>query len=237
MIFALKVKRSQACLSDCPFMPKEMIDEGQRCSGVSSFSSYEQVGRELEKEAVGVDFKETAGTIGAMYKVVGDTEAIVLTMISTVYELRKEGLFRNDIYCSDLWAKIIICDYVRRQGRKPLTGEWVPLGLFPHTASLVKTFQGSAEKKIASGFNRDLHSLKQRCASLGGSEAEGRIKADYFARFDLLPHVPLYLYFWAADEEFDAECKLLFDKSANEHIDIEYLAYLVERFAGELVTV
>jgi ArsR family metal-binding transcriptional regulator len=31
------------------------------------------------------------------------------------------------------------------------------------------------------------------------------------------------------------DCKLLFDSSAEDHIDIEYLAYLVERFAEELL--
>ena len=91
------------------------------------------------------------------------------------------------------------------------------------------------EKKIAAGFERDLTGLKQRCTALGGSEAEGNVRADYVSRFDLLPCVRLYLSFWVADEEFDADCKLLFDSSAKENLDIGYLAHLVERFAGELV--
>jgi hypothetical protein len=99
----------------------------------------------------------------------------------------------------------------------------------------VKAFQSSAEKRISSGFARDLEGLKQRCAALGGSETEGKVRADYISRFDLLPRVPLYLSFWVADEEFDADCKLLFDSSADKHMDIGYLAYLVERFAGELL--
>ena len=192
---------------------------------------------ELEKEAVGKDFKETAEAIGGIYRVVDGNESIVLNMISRVYELRKEGLFQNNEYCRDVWARIIICDYVRRQGKRPLTGEWIPLGLFPHAASLVRTFQSSAERKIAAGFKRDLKGLKERCATLGGSETGGMVKADYTVSFDLLPHVPLYLSFWAADEEFDADCKLLFDRNADEQIDIQYLAYLVERFAGELVDI
>lgn len=235
MAFALKVKKSQACLSECPLMAGETLHEGQPRSGSSPFSSYEQVSQELEQGAVGVDFKETAEAIGGNYKAVDGREAIMVKMISTVYELRKDGLFQNNAYCRDLWAKIIIYDYVRRQGRRPLTGEWLSLGLFPHTASLVKAFQSNAEKKIAARFKRDLKSLKQHCAALGGSETEGKVKADYVCRFDILPNVPLYLSFWVADEEFDADCKLLFDKSAEEHIDIEYLAHLVERFAGELV--
>jgi len=235
MAFAMKVKKSQVRLSECPFMAAETIDEGQMHSGALSFSSYEQVSQELEKEAVGVDFKEAAEAIGGLHNAVDGKETILLKMISTLYELRKEGLFQNNSYCEDLWTKIIIYDYVHRQGRRPLTGELLPLGLFPHSASLVRAFQSNAEKKIATGYKRDLKGLKQRCAVLGGSETEGRVKADYSSRFDLLPHVQLYLSFWVADEEFDADCKLLFDRSAEEHIDIEYLAYLVERFADELV--
>jgi hypothetical protein len=235
MVFALKVKKSEACLSECPFMAGEMSEEGQPRLGVSSFSTYEQVSQELEKEAVGKDFKEAAEAIGGIYKALDGEETILLKMVHTVYELRKEGLYRNNEYCMDIWAKIIICDYVRRQGRMPLTGEWLPLGLFPHAASLVKAFQSSAEKRISSGFARDLEGLKQRCAALGGSETEGKVRADYISRFDLLPRVPLYLSFWVADEEFDADCKLLFDSSADKHMDIGYLAYLVERFAGELL--
>jgi hypothetical protein len=237
MAFALKVKKSQANLSECPFMAAESTDVGQPPPDASSFSTYEQVSRELEKEAVGKDFKETAEAIGGIYRVVDGNESIVLNMISRVYELRKEGLFQNNEYCRDVWARIIICDYVRRQGKRPLTGEWIPLGLFPHAASLVRTFQSSAERKIAAGFKRDLKGLKERCATLGGSETGGMVKADYTVCFDLLPHVPLYLSFWAADEEFDADCKLLFDRNAGEQIDIQYLAYLVERFAGELVAI
>lgn len=235
MAFALKVKKSQASLSECPFMAGDTMTGEQLSSAASSFSSYEQVSQELEKEAVVMDFKETAEIIGGRYEDVNSREAIMVKMISTVYELRKEGLFFNNGPCGDVWAKIIICDYVRRKGRKPLTGELVPLGLFPHSASLVKVFQSSAEKKIAEAFKRDLKVLKQRCGVLEGRETEGKIKADYISCFDLLPHVPLYLSFWVADEEFDADCKLLFDRNAEEHINIEYLAYLMERFAGELV--
>lgn len=235
MAFALKVKKSQTSLSECPFMRGEAMPGEQLSSAASSFSSYEQVGQELEKEAVMVDFEETADIIGGRYETLDSRESIMVKMISTVYELRKEGLFQNNTPCGNVWAKIIICDYVRRKGRRPLTGELLPLGLFPHSASLVRAFQSSAEKKIAEAFKRDLKGLEKRCAALEGRKTEGEVKADYIVCFDLLPHVPVYLSFWVADEEFDADCKLLFDRSAEEHINIEYLAYLVERFAEELV--
>lgn len=235
MAFAQKVKTAGAQLTDCPFMDEDAA-QGHPSPGTESFSDYEQVSSELEKEATAVNFKETAENLGGAYAAADGRETIRIRMLNRVYELRKEGLFENDEYCPDPWTKIIIYDYVRRKGSSRLTGDWITLGHFPHTASHVKAFQSSAEKKIAGAFGSDLDGLKKRCAEMQGVEGEGKAKADYFCCFYLLPRVPLYLSFYAADEEFDAECKLLFDSGAEDYIDIEYLAYLVERFVEELVS-
>jgi hypothetical protein len=233
MAFARKVKAGEAQLTGCPFMDED-ISQDLPSAGPDSFSNYEQVSDELEKEATAVNLKETAETIGGTYNAADGRETIRLRMINRVYELRKEGLFENDEYCPDPWTKIIIYDYVRRKGSSPLTEDWITLGHFPHTASHVKAFQKNAEKKIAGTFRNDLDGLKKHCAEMEGVEGEGKTKADYFCTFHLLPHLPLYLSFYAADEEFDAECKILFDSSAEDYIDIEYLAYLVERFVEKI---
>ncbi|MEN8264489.1 MAG: DUF3786 domain-containing protein [Nitrospirota bacterium] len=234
MAFAQKVKTGGAQLTDCPFIDEDITEE--QTSGSGSFSDYEQVSNELEKEATAVNFRETAEIIGGGYETLDGRDTIRLRMINRVYELRKEGLFENDKYCPDPWTKIIIYDYVRRKGSSQLTGDWLTLGHFPNTASHVKAFQSNAEKKIAGTFGNDLDELKKRCAEMGGVEGEGKAKADYFCSFYLLPHVPLYLSFYTADEEFDAECKILFDSGAEDYIDIEYLAYLVERFIEAIVS-
>ncbi len=234
MAFAQKVETGGAQLTDCPFIDKDIVQK-QPSSGSESFSDYDQVSKELEKEAIAVDFNENAETIGGTYEAAGSQETIRLRMLGRTYELRKDGLFVSDKYCPDPWTKIIIYDYVRRKGSSPLTGDWITLGHFPHTASHVKAFQSNAEKKIADTFGNDLDGLKKRGTNIGGIEGEGKTKADYFCTFNLLPLVPLYLAFYSADEEFDAECKILFDANAENHLDIEYLAILLERFVEELV--
>jgi len=181
-----------------------------------------------------VDFRAAADAVGGAYQCHDSREVIRLKMLTTDYEVRKDGLFMDNERCSDAWTKIILYDYLRRQGRKPLTGEWISLGNFPHTASHVKAFQSNAERKVTEIFKNDLNGLRQRCAEMGGSEINGRIKADFTGRFDLLPRVPLYLSFWQADEEFAPDCKIMFDSGAEDHIDIEYLAYLLELFIKEL---
>ncbi|TAN44259.1 MAG: DUF3786 domain-containing protein [Nitrospirae bacterium] len=234
MAFAVKVKKAQARLEDCPFAKGETPGEPVSQQAATAFSNYEQVSDNLEKEAVKAEFRDIAEAVGGEYILHDGSESVKLRMLTRHYELRKDGLFMDGQYCSHAWTKIIICDYVRRQGRKPLTGEWIALGNFPHTASHVKAFQSNAEKKITGTFKKDFEGLKRRCANMGGIEIEGKIKADYTGRFDLLPNVPLYLLFWKADEEFDPDCKILFDSGAEDHIDIEYLAYLLEIFVKEL---
>jgi len=234
MAFAMSVKKAQADLSDCPYI-KDGASAGPRIDSLTaSPSGYEHVAEEIEKVAVNVDFKEAAEAVGGEYISCGGKEAIRLKMINKTYELYKAGLFENNVYSSDTWARIIICDYVRRQSTRPLTGELIGLGHFPHTASHVKAFQSNAERKIAGIFKNNAPSLRQRCLELGGADVPNNLKADYSFRFNLLPNVPLFLSLWSADKEFDADCKILFDSSAEDHIDIEYLANLLERFTFEL---
>lgn len=232
--FAMAVKKGAADLSACPFvkcLPSPGLQTG---SQAASPSGYEHVAEEIEKEAVCLNFRQTAEAVGGTYIACDGKEAIRLNMINKPYELNKEGLFENNVYSRDTWARIIICDYMRRHTSRAHTGELVGLGHFPHTASHVKAFQRNAEKKIADIFKDNADRLRQRCTELGGIEAPNNLKADYSFRFDLLPNVPLFLSFWSADEEFGADCKILFDRSAETHTDIEYLANLLERFTLEL---
>lgn len=236
MAFALKVKNAQLKIQDCPYVSNENKELSLRKTTVTMEDNYERVSNELEIEAKCLNFREVAVAIGGHFEVKNGYEVIRLNMMHKPYEMRKEGLFEEDKYCHDSWAKIIIYDYIRRKGSRPLTGNWVTLGHFPNTASHVKAFQRSAEEKVSITFNKDMGRLKVRCKELGGVEDSGRMKADYICRFDLLPCVPLYVCFWEADDEFSASCKLFLDSSAEAYIDIEYLAYLVERFIEKFTT-
>ncbi|OQY98821.1 MAG: hypothetical protein B6D35_11025 [Candidatus Brocadia sp. UTAMX2] len=235
MAFALKVQSAQLRIDACPYVTKENRELDTPKPTVTMEDNYDRVSSELEAEAKRTNFKEAAIATGGHFATGKDGEMIKLTMLNKPYEMRKEGLFENDAYCSDSWSKIIIYDYIRRKGNKPFTGNWVTLGYFPHTASHVKAFQRSAEEKVAAAFNKKMNGLKTRCKELAGRETQGKMKADYICRFDLLPRIPLYLCFWDADEEFAASCKLFLDSSAEAYIDIEYLAYLVERFVERFI--
>ena len=230
MAFALKVNNAQRKILECPYVTEADEELLPQKPTITMDDNYERVSSMLEEEVSNTNFKEAAIAIDGHFEIKNGGEVIRLKMMNRTCEVRKEGLFENDKYCHDSWSKIIVYDYVRRKGARPLTGDWVTLGHFPDTASHVKAFQSKDEDKVADVFNKNIEGLKMRCKELGGVKTSGKIKADYVCRFDLLPRIPLYLCFWDADEEFQASCKLFVDSSADAYIDIEYLAYLVERF-------
>jgi len=233
--FALKVKNGQLKMSGCPYVTGENDEPLNRKPTVTMDDNYSRVSDELEGIAKQTNFKEAADAIEGQFENRNGDEIIKLKLMNKPYEMRKDGLFMDNKYCHDSWTKIIIYDYVRRKGNVPLAGDWVMLGNFSNTASHVKAFQRKAEEKVAEKFSNDMEGLKARCGELEGKEVEGKIKADYVCRFNLLPRIPLHLCFWDADEEFQAGCKLYVDSSADAYIDIEYLAYLVEKFVEVFV--
>ena len=230
MAFALKVNSAQMKITECPYVKQGDEESVDQESVVTMENNYKRVSRELEEEVKDVDLKEAADAIGGNFENTDGGGVIRLKMMNDEYEVRKEGLFKDNVYCDDSWTKIIIYDYVRRKGGIPLTGDWVSLWHFPDSASHSKAFQQNAEEKIAEKFNSNLGGLVSRCNELKGIETSGKLKADYACGFDLLPCVPMYLCFWAADDEYSASCKLYVDRSAEAYIDIEYLAYLLEWF-------
>ena len=173
LAFALKVKKAQADLSGCPYMPAAGIPAPETDPDKKRCSTYEEVSKSHEQEAAANDFRPTAEAIGAAYLEGPQGEEISLGVLNRTYVFRKTGLYDEKSGSLTPWMKIIVCDYIRRAGRKELTGKWIAPGLFPHTASHVKAFQANAEKKIAERFRENPDELRQRSAELGGRETEG----------------------------------------------------------------
>lgn len=102
-----------------------------------------------------------------------------------------------------------------------------PLADTAGTPSHVKTFLKRAETELARVFATDPDGLRKRLRDLGATETCGKAKADLTIHLTLLPRLPLYLQFWAADADFPASCKLFVDRNATANLDVEYIARLV----------
>jgi hypothetical protein len=75
-------------------------------------------------------------------------------------------------------------------------------------------------------FSGRLDQLKDACQRLEGRPGDLEVSYQLALRFKALPRIPILLLFNDEDEEFPAQCSLLFQKKAEGYLDMECLAIL-----------
>jgi hypothetical protein len=103
---------------------------------------------------------------------------------------------------------------------------WSAYREFPDAAPLVSYFERNAEIPIARAFAGRVPELAARCGRIGGQPLDGNLPYDVAVRIPALPRIPVFLLFNDADPEFDAACRLIFERRASAYLDMESVAIL-----------
>lgn len=104
--------------------------------------------------------------------------------------------------------------------------EWVSFRGMKDSGPLTAFFLNDVEKAISTRFEGRLKELENACKGMGGYIHEMDTTWDLSIGFNALPKVPLILLFNDADEEFPANCSILFERRAEKYLDAECLAML-----------
>ncbi len=94
------------------------------------------------------------------------------------------------------------------------------------------------ERELAAHFTGQAAALKERAGRLGAEPvAVGGEDADVQMVFKPLPRVSVLLLFWDAEleEGFEAQCRLLFDATVADYLDLEATLFLVEHLLARLM--
>jgi hypothetical protein len=100
---------------------------------------------------------------------------------------------------------------------------------------LVSSFVGNTNKLITSAFASHIQALERACLQFKGRVRLNQAGYDLHAQFQALPGIFLQLQFNATDEQFPAQCSLLFNPSAGRCLDMHDLFILGTYLAGGLV--
>ncbi len=123
--------------------------------------------------------------------------------------------------------KVVLCQYLlHAPAVGPEEKDWVSYKDFKDASPFVGGFQNNTEKAIAKNFAGRLETLRRACLRLGGKDSGLDWGYQLSMKFDPLPQVPVLLLFNDTDEEFSAQCLLLFDRRAEKYLDMESLAIL-----------
>jgi hypothetical protein len=133
---------------------------------------------------------------------------------------------------------VILCQYLLLSPDQPDEDRHlVTYRDFRDAAPYVQGFDNTARKPVSRAFAGRIAELEAGCRHLGGTPCDIGISCDLSYVFKALPRVRIYLIFNDADEDFPADCSLLFEKQAAQYLDMECLAMIgmviAERLAGK----
>lgn len=101
------------------------------------------------------------------------------------------------------------------------SGLWVTFRQLPNAFPYESAFHQRAIAPLIAAFGHNLEAFRQAGLAAGGEPAR---TADASFYFRVLPHLPMMVQLWAADEELPASANILFDSRAGHQLPTEDLS-------------
>jgi hypothetical protein len=190
---------------------------------------FEKIYRDYLAQVAAMDLAGTEKLLGIRI----ENEGVVVPVFKSEFRVTPEGIMdaagKQPLHA----VSVLLCRYmILCPVREPEEGrEWVSYKDFMDATPFVSGFVNNTEKAIAKHFTGKVKTLEAACVKLGGVHAKDGLSYDLSMQVSCLPKIPLYLLFNDADEEFPAECRVLFERRAEKFLDMECLA-----IAGWLLT-
>ena len=184
-------------------------------------SVFEETYANYLAQIAGLDFKKIADRLGA--ETVGD-ELIIPVFgkpihVSAAGIRRPSGARPNFSVCVILFKYLLLCpDY------DPVGNDWVSFKDFKDSAPFAGAFVNYTEIPLAKYFSGRLNDLVTACQGIQGHPPPATFSYDLCMQFNALPKIPLLMLFNDADAEFPAQCAVLFERRAENYLDMECLA-------------
>jgi hypothetical protein len=156
-----------------------------------------------------------------------EKDEMVLSFFGQPYRISNRGITDPFGKQPPMGISVVLCKYLLLCPDLPsLDKEWVSYRDFKNTAPLVHSFINHTERPIVQNYSNRLKDLAAACEKLGGKDPGLDLNYQLIMILYPLPKVPVLLLFDDVDEEFPAQCKVLFEKRAEHYLDPECLAII-----------
>jgi hypothetical protein len=152
---------------------------------------------------------------------------MLIPLFGRTYRLSAQGITGPDGRRPMHAVNVVLCKYVLLCPASPAgRSEWVSYRDFRDAAPFAGSFANNVERALARNYAGRSGDLRAACMELGGWEPDEDLSYEVVRRFRALPKADMLLLFNDADEEFPAECSVLFDRKAADYLDMECLAII-----------
>ncbi|MDD9301378.1 MAG: DUF3786 domain-containing protein [Desulfobacter sp.] len=115
---------------------------------------------------------------------------------------------------------LFIVHYLMTAVSLPLSGVWVSEKDIPGGSAFFRGPHTLPTRGVAKTFGDDLNGFTTLGKTLGGRALD---MGDAAFAFEITPHIVVAVLLWQGDEDFEAEAKLLFDKTISSHLALDII--------------
>jgi hypothetical protein len=191
------------------------------CEIMNKSSVFEETYTNYRAQIGGLDFKKIADRLGA--EMVGEELIIPFfgkpIRVSTTGISEPSGGRPNFSVCVVLFKYLLLCP-----DHDPTGNDWASFKDFKDSAPFAAAFFNYTEIPLAKYFSGRLKDLEAACRRIQGHPPATTFSYDLCMQFTALPKIPVLMLFNDADEEFPAQCAVLFERRAENYLDMECLA-------------
>ena len=164
------------------------------------------------------------------------SDSVVIPFFGRQHLISEQGVIDSDGKAPTPAVATVLLNYtLRNSGIPPANPEKISFRDFKGAGPLVVSFANNTHHLIASTFAGRLEALEAACRGLAGEPDVDAASADLFMKFQALPGVPQYLSFNDRDDDFPAQSHLLFQRSAENYLNLQSLFVLGTYLAGRLI--
>jgi len=182
---------------------------------------FEQTYQNYLRQIAGLDFSFLAKNLAAQ----ASGDELIIPFFGQPYRVSSKGIKDPAGRQPYLALSVILCKYLLTCPLvEPLGGNWTSFKDFRDAAPLVQAFDNTVIKPISERFAGRAAALEKAAETIGCYAPGEAYPYDVSVQFDALPKVSGLLLFNDADEEFPAQCSVLFERRVEKYLDMECLA-------------
>jgi hypothetical protein len=182
---------------------------------------FEKTYRDYLAQVGGLDLKALEDKLGIQ---VYEGKATI-PFFGKPYTVSGDGIYGPGGKKPHLSASVILCKYLLMCPEyEPGEADWVSFKDFNDAAPLIHAFGTTVTDPISKMFSGRPSALERASKKIGGYPPAESFSYDVSIKFDVLPKVPLLLLFNDKDEEFPAQCSVLFERRIEKYLDMECVA-------------
>jgi hypothetical protein len=221
LAFALAVIQDEKKMSDCPYLDATLAEELEK--GIVKRGKDKDLQRLLEplkRKIRDVDFAHVARGLGADI----EGERLRVKCLGKNFYVDRQGNVESIIHINT-WVVVPLLHYIITGGSARHTGRWVSFEDLKKASTVTQYFDRRCEDPLRMLAESHTALFFDLLKIFGSRQVEG-FNADHACVILPMPRVPFLILYWKPEEQFPSKLKILFDSTADQYLDVEFIIAL-----------